>query len=123
MTLSIRPTRSTDGTPAIDPARAEHERQVRQARIELARRQTNWTEIPETRLVRRGVVFEPGKAVIGYLPDHVPMTFTVTDDGDLRFLDLQPGTWSEIVERRARSDKLSSPAPGAGRTGVRRATM
>jgi hypothetical protein len=79
-------------------------------------------EIPETRLVRRGrflvdaetdlvyvlrrgVVFEPGRAVVGYVPDTVPMTFTVNEaDDEIVFLD-QPsgvGTWSEVVERQTR---------------------
>jgi hypothetical protein len=70
---------------ATGQRRTEHERAVRRARLELARRQQTWTEIPETRLVRRGPflvdsvsdlvftirgghVFEPGKAVVGYVP-------------------------------------------------------
>jgi hypothetical protein len=63
----------------IETDQAERERRVREARLEQARRQPTWTEVPETRLVRRGrlfvdaetdlvymhhrgVVFEPGSA-------------------------------------------------------------
>ncbi len=113
----FRPARTTTDS---DPAVVEHERQVRQARLDLARRQTTWTEIPDTRLVRRGrylvdaetdliyvlrggVVFEPGKAVVGYVPENTPMTFTVYENGKIAFLEQPSGprTWSEIVAHKA----------------------
>ena len=120
MKLRIRPTSNTE-VPPPNPARVEYERQVREKRLELARRRTNWTEIPETRLVRRarflvdaetdlmwvvrrGHVFEPGRAAVGYVSDNAPMTFFVDRDADVVFLE-QPGgprTWSEVVARRAR---------------------
>jgi hypothetical protein len=118
----LRPTRDTETLPPPDPARVEHERHVREKRLETARGRTNWTEIPETRLVRRGPflvdaetdllwtvrrghVFEPYRASVGYVTEATPMTFFVDGDGDIAFLE-SPGsaplTWSEIVARRAR---------------------
>ena len=109
-----------EGT-ATDPAGAAHERQVRQARLELARRETSWTEItPAERLVRRGpflvdsetdllyvhrrgLVFEPGRATVGYVTPNTTLTFYVDRDDNVVFID-QPGgarTWSEIVARKA----------------------
>ena len=103
-----------------DCQRVEHDRQVLAARLDEARRQSAWTEIPETSLVRRGPflvdsdtdavfvvrrghVFEPGRATIGYLPDNTPMTFFVDRDGDIVFVEpyLGAATWSEIVARKA----------------------
>ena len=105
-----------------DQDRAEHERQVRQARLELARRETHWTEIaPAERLVRRGPLFvdsetdlvwvvrrghiwEPGRASVGYLPDNTPMTYFVDQLGEVVFLEApggMPRTWSEVVARQA----------------------
>ena len=117
---ALRPTRGTADAAGVDPAHAEHERQVRQARLELARRRAGWTEIPETRLVRRGPflvdaesdlvfvlrrghVFEPGKSTVGYVPENTSMIFTVNQDDEVVFLE-QPGgiaTWSEIVAHKA----------------------
>lgn len=118
LSTSIRRARNIADAP-VNPALAEHERQVRQTRLELARRTSAWTEIPETRLVRRGrylvdaetdlvyvlrrgVVFETGNATVGYVVPGTPMTYTVKA-GDVVFLE-QPSshTWSEVVARRAR---------------------
>jgi hypothetical protein len=111
-----------EGT-TTDQQRSEHERAVREARLANARQRSAWTEIPETRLVRRGpffvdsetdqlyvlrrcVVFEPNRAVVGYIPDGTPMTFTVNERGEVVFLEQPPGprTWSEIVARKARRE-------------------
>jgi hypothetical protein len=111
-----------EGT-TTDQQRSEHERQVRGARLATARRQSAWVEIPETRLVRRGpffvdadtdflyilrrgVVFEPGGATIGYVSPDAPMTFTVNQDDDVVFIEHPggPRTWSRIVERKARRE-------------------
>jgi hypothetical protein len=116
----IHPARNTDDLRDVDPARAEHERLVRKARIELARRQSTWTEIPETRLVRRGPflvdaetdlvwiyrrghVFEPGRATVGFIPDGAAMTYAVDQNDNIIFVEHPggPRTWSEIVERKA----------------------
>jgi hypothetical protein len=94
---------------------------VREARLEFARRQRNWVEVPETRLVargrflvdaetdlcyvhRRGHVWEPGRATVGYLPDGAAMTDIVDAAGAVIFLEHPggPATWSEIVARRAK---------------------
>lgn len=102
-----------------DAQREAWAEQVRQARLEMARGRANWTEIPESRLVTRGkllvdadtdatytlrggVVFEPGRASIGYVTDQTPMSFYVTERGDIQFLEAGPHTWSEIMTRKAR---------------------
>ena len=62
-------------------------------------------------VLRRDVVYEPGKAVVGYVPDNVPMTFTVNEADEIVFLD-QPsgvGTWSEVVERQAKQGRTRRP--------------
>jgi hypothetical protein len=106
---------------ASGPALVEHEHQVREKRLETARGRANWTEIPETRLVRRGrfwvdaetdllwairrgYVFEPERATVGYVRDDQPMTFMVDADDDVVFLEALSGprTWSEVVAKRAR---------------------
>lgn len=118
----LRPTRATDdvGT-GLDPARGEHDRRVREARLDVARRERSWTEVAEMQLVRRGRfwvdaesdlvfavrrghVFEPGRASVGYLPPNTPLTFYVDEDDTIVFLEEpHPGrTWSELVARKAR---------------------
>jgi hypothetical protein len=118
----LRPTRHAGTSPEPDPARAEHERRVREARLATARRQSAWVEIPETGLVRRGpffvdaetdllyilhrgVVFEPGGATVGYVPADAPMTFYVDRADNIVFVERYSGaaTWSEVVARRAGS--------------------
>ena len=110
-----------EGT-APDRQRNEHERKVRQARLDYARRQTSWTYIPQPRLVRRGRylidsetdavfvvrrghVFEPRGSNVGYVPAGTPMTYTVDQGGDVLFIEPSGGghTWTEICERRARA--------------------
>jgi hypothetical protein len=114
-----------EGT-TTDQQRSEHERQVREARLATARRQSAWAETSETRLVRRGrflvdaetdliyvlrrgVVFETGRATVGYLPDNTPMTFYVDQADDVVFLEQPSGprTWSEVVERQARRGRAT----------------
>lgn len=123
----FRPTRDTETLLAPDPARVEHERQVREKRLEIARQRSNWTEIPETRLVRRGPfwvdaetdllwvvrrghVFEPGRAGVGYVTNDTAMTYTVDAAGEVVFLESPSGprTWSEVVERRAKRGRARS---------------
>ena len=114
--------RDTEPSHALDPAHAEHERRVREARIEAARRDPNWTEVsPATRLVargrylvdadtdavfavRRGPVFERGSATVRYTPPNTVLTYTVNQADEIVFLDTPFGTrtWSEIVARKAR---------------------
>jgi hypothetical protein len=122
LTTRIRPFTDAnlmEGT-VTDPQREEWAGQVRKARLEVARGQKNWEEIPETRLVqrgrylvdaetdlvyvrRRGVVFETGNATVGYVVPGTPMTYTVNEADEVVFLELGSSrTWSEIVERKAR---------------------
>jgi hypothetical protein len=119
----IRPFSDTtdDALAEPDPARAHHEQQVREARLEAARNQATWEEIPETRLVprsrfwvdaetdqvyalRAGSVFVPGSASVGFAPPNTKLEFFVNQAGEVVFLDTPFGTrtWSEIVLRRAR---------------------
>jgi hypothetical protein len=98
----FHPTRDTE-TLLASPAHEEHKRQVREKRLETARGQPNWTGIPKTRLVRRGQVFEPDRAFVGYVADNTPMTYTVDATGDVVFLEpatgLAPGANSSPSER------------------------
>ena len=105
-----------EGT-VTDQMRTELERAVRGARLELARRQT-WTEIPEpvrrgrflvdvdsdrVFMLRQGVVFEPGKATIGFVPDNAQLTYFVDREGRVVFLESAGRrTWTEICEHEAR---------------------
>jgi hypothetical protein len=117
----------TEAELAPDPELVEHMRQVREKRLETARGRVNWTELPETRLVRRGPfwvdaetdlvwvvrrghVFEPGRASVGYVTDDTPMTFFVDATDEVVFIEPsggRPRTWSEVVAKRA---KRGSPA-------------
>jgi hypothetical protein len=98
--------------------RAELARQVRAARVQAARANSRWSEIPETRLVRRGrllvdaetdycysvrrgVVFEPRRATIAYVSPETALSFFVDQGGEVVFLEQRPGTWSEVVARQA----------------------
>jgi hypothetical protein len=91
---------------------------IRVRRVEIARRNPRWNEVEETALVRRerwfvhadtdemfslyrGPVFMTGSASVAF-NDRVDMFFYVRGDGEVIFLERQPGTWSEIVARRAR---------------------
>ena len=90
---------------------------IRERRAEVARRNSDWTEVRETDLVprarylvhaetdglftrHRGIVFQTGSAHL--IADRFPMFFYVDRDGELVFLQRAPGTWSEIVAKRAR---------------------
>lgn len=104
--------------PSTPPSPSTHVRCGRPASSSPA---ASRPEIPETRLVRRnryyvdaetdrffllkrGVVFEPGRATVGYVRDGTPLRYDVTTDDTIVFLE-EPKfgrTWSEIVERKAR---------------------
>ena len=90
---------------------------IREARVTVARRNGQWTEIEESALVSRGrvlvhadsdavytpyrgVVFATGSTTV--IADHAMLHFYVRDNGELTFLELELGTWSERVERQAR---------------------
>ena len=91
---------------------------IRERRVEVARRNTRWTELRETGLVRRGrwlvhaetdelfkvcrgTIFLTGEAVIAF-NDQVEMHFYVDRDGDIVFLQRDRGTWSDVVAKRAK---------------------
>jgi hypothetical protein len=91
---------------------------IRKRRVEVARRNSRWTELEETALVRRarylvhadtdelftvhrGVVFGSGSASV--IADQSALYFCVRPDGELVFLERQTGrTWSDIVRRQAK---------------------
>ena len=90
---------------------------VRERRVEVARRNHLWTELTETDLVPRarylvhaetdelftlyrGVVFQTGSSTL--IADRTSMHFYVDRDGGLVFLKHQAGSWSELIERKAR---------------------
>jgi hypothetical protein len=102
-----------DARPSEDEARAR--------RVEVARR-SHWVEIEEPSvLVRRGrsflvhadtdavysphrgVVFAPG-AITVIADYNSSLHYFVRDDGELVFLERQPGTWSDRVARRAQHE-------------------
>ena len=100
---------SVDALPTED--------EVRDRRVEVARRNSKWTEIEEpSALVRRGrllvhadsdevfkpytgVVFASGETTV--IADYTALHFYVRDNGELTFLEREPGTWSDRVARRA----------------------
>jgi hypothetical protein len=111
MRMPTRLRSSSDAAPA-------DEEQVRAARREQARRNAYWEELEETALVRRAPflvhaaddslstpfqapVFEAGSARI-VANDQVPLGYFITPEGDVRFVERKAGTWSQVVERKAR---------------------
>ena len=98
------------------------ERALREARVAVARRNQQWQEIPDD-LVPGGRclvgldgrdLFGPSRRRVGVRqsrPDRRPgraLVFTVSDDGELRFLARQPGAWSEVVARRSRRGRTAA---------------
>lgn len=110
MSLSFTMRRSSEEVPPEDA--------VREKRVTVARANPVWSEIEETALVRRerwlvhaetdewftpfaAQVWVRGTAVIAQ-NDRVPLTFFVDQQGEVRFLERQAGTWSEVVAKRVR---------------------
>jgi hypothetical protein len=91
---------------------------VRPKRLEVARSNAKWTEIPNDLVPRnqgrwlvsaetdaiytlfRGTVFAP--LSVNVVANLTELSFYVDSDGDLVFLERLPGKWSEHVERQAR---------------------
>jgi hypothetical protein len=106
------------------------ERALREARVVAARRNPYWTELREAELVERppaylvdsesdrvfsryrGPVFERGQERPS-LQEQVGLSFYVTADNELVFLEPVPGTatWSQIVERQARRGRATRRTP------------
>ena len=104
---------------------------VRERRVEVARRNTHWTEVEESALVTRGrvlvhadsdavytpyrgVVFATGSTTV--IADYTALHFYVRDNGELTFLELEPGTWSEHVAKQAAKEwRRAAPMPPRGR--------
>ena len=106
--------------PAFPGIERDDVDELREARIAAARHNPRWTEIPDDLVPRgrclvsaatdevlphRGVVFERGSARL--VADMAPLVFTVTADGELRFLDRQPGSWSDVVAEQARRERAA----------------
>lgn len=99
---------SSDDRPTEDAGR--------ERRIELARRNSRWTEIDDDLVERgrllvsastdqvfkryRGDAFETGSATL--IAEEFPMFWYVDRGGDLVLLERLPGAWSEIVAKRAK---------------------
>ena len=107
-----------EGTPdeVLEKKRRAITEELRPKRLEVARRNAKWTEI-EDDLVSRGrylvsaetdAIYKPARGVVfapytvDVVADQTGLTFYVDRDGDLVFLERVPGTWSEIVAKRAR---------------------
>ena len=90
---------------------------LRPKRLEVARRHTKWTEIEDDLVPRgrgylvsaatdalytqaRGVVFAPYSSNV--IADQTELAFYVDREGELVFLERQPGTWSQFVAKRAK---------------------
>ena len=100
---------------------------IREARVAVARRNSKWTEVEESALVSRGrvlvhadddtvytpyrgVVFATGSTTV--IPDYTALHFYVRDNGELTFLELEPGTWSEHVAKQAAKEwRRAAPRP------------
>ena len=108
---------SSDPQP-VDPE------QLRAARLEAARRTPQWEEVAETMFVPRArwlvradddtlwtpfraPVFETGSARI-VANDQVPLSYFITPEGDVRFVEKFGGSWSQIVERQTRKSRAAT---------------
>ena len=103
---------------------------LRPRRLEVARRNSVWTEIENDLVPRnrglwlvsastdaiytptRGVVFQSHS--ISVIADRTPLSFYVDPDGDLVFLEQLPGTWTQHLERQAAKERRRA-APSARR--------
>ncbi len=100
----------------VDDAQAKR---LRELRVEAARRNSRWTELKESALVprppgflvdaesdevfreSRGAVYVPGE-IRSSFAERTELYFVVRDGDVLEFLERDPRTWSQIVERQAR---------------------
>lgn len=107
------------GTPA---KRKTSNTKLKEARVRVARA-AGWDEIEDDLVERdggrvlvsagsdlvymleRGVVWEPGTAHL--IATHARFAFTVRD-GTVLVLQEQPGTWSQVVEKRERRRRVAS---------------
>jgi hypothetical protein len=93
------------------------EQQLREARFEAARRMPLWQEARATDFVRRGpwlvhddsdqlcsfyrgLVFASHSAAV--VSDHAELLWYLDANDNLVFVEREPGTWSQVVERQAR---------------------
>ena len=104
---------------ASAPARPASDEELREARVQAARRNSRWGELDPVDLVERrggrvlvsaetdhvytpyrGALWATGSATP--ISDFTALYFTVSTDGELSFYEQQAGTWSERVARQAR---------------------
>jgi hypothetical protein len=118
-----------EGTPdeVAEKKRRAYEEAVRPARLEVARRNSKWTEIENDLVPRnrgwlvsastdaicqpvRGVVFQPWTVTV--TADQAALFYFVDDDGELHFLERIPGTWTEHLEKQAARERAkAAPKP------------
>lgn len=97
--------------------RRELAAQLKKTRLEVARREQEWTEIPQTNLVRRGPhflvdadtdraytrrngdVFDPGAA--SHPLQRERLAFSVDEANDIVFLEPTGKTWTQMLERKS----------------------
>ena len=118
-----------EGTPdeVIEKKRRALDERLRPARLEAARRNSQWTELDEVDLVPRGprdawlvsaandavyeryrgVAFAPGS--VNIISDRPPLFFSVVD-GRFAFYERLPFTWTAHLEKRA-ARELAKAAP------------
>ena len=108
-----------EGTPdeVMAKKRRALDEALRTKRLEVARRNSMWTEIEDDLVSRgrgwlvsastdaiyqrvRGVVFASHSVTV--IADYSPLHYYVDDQGEIHFLERLPGTWTEYVERRER---------------------
>ena len=119
-----------EGEPdqVMENKRRVYAEKVRPARLEVARRNSRWTEI-ENDLVPRlggrwlvsassdriyqrvlGTVFLPYS--VSAIADRTELAFYVDDDGELVFLEQLLGTWTEHLEKQAAKElRKAAPKP------------
>lgn len=118
-----------EGSPdeVAEKKRKALDERLRPARLEVARRNSKWTEIDAADLVPRGprdawlvsaandavyehyrgVVFAPGSVTM--IADRAPVFFSLVD-GELVFYERLPFTWTQHLEKRA-ARELAKAAP------------
>jgi hypothetical protein len=121
-----------EGTP--DEVRAKKSAALaavlKPARLEVARRNSKWTEFEEVDLVARGPrnqwfvsattdeVFEPHRGAVfqsgstSVIADQADLAFYLDPNGELVFLERIPGTWTEHLEKQAARERAkAAPEP------------
>lgn len=96
---------------------------LQEARLRAARANTHWTELEAVDLVARpggllvaasddavytqyrGAIWERGSATM--ISDQAALFWFEQDDGELTFLERQPETWSQVIEKQERRSRAT----------------